>query len=131
MAPRFGIMSIIRPGSGEPPAVIMARMSPSWSAGNISFGGLPPASKSSNFSLMRCISVLGKREKTRTFSGIGTAHRDKNEGAEVVAQFRPSLFTLIDHASIEQRAGVDLHARSHGGRNRDALDAGALGARGL
>ena len=28
-----------------------------------------------------------------------------------------------------QAAGLDLDARSHGGRNRDALDIGALGAR--
>jgi hypothetical protein len=40
---------------------------------------------------MRCISILGKREKTKTFSGISFfLPASQNEGAEVVAQFRPS-----------------------------------------
>src|SRR5262249_30713258 len=113
----------------------MARTSASSSAENRSFGGLPPASRSSNFSPMRCISVLGKREKTRTFSGIfffRLAPASQNEGAEVVARFRPSSFiNCFARALVEDRARLDLHARAHRGGDRDALNVGALGTCGL
>src|SRR6185437_7049980 len=135
MAPRFGSRSIILPGSGEPPAVIMARTRASSSAENRSFGGLPPASIRSNVSPMRCVSVLGNREKTRTFSwtfsDIGShPSNSKTRGGSGCPI--PPLQSIASRAClVEQRARLDLHARSHGGGHRDALDVGALGACGL
>src|SRR6516162_1227709 len=120
-------MSIICPGSAVPPAVIIARTLESSSAENNWFGGLPLASRSSKRSPMRCISDLGKREKTRTFSGMSTS----TQRAELVAQFRPLILHVLYPTSAEQGARLDLHARSHGGGDRDALDIGALGARRL
>src|SRR5262245_61571949 len=121
-------MSIMLPGSGVPPAVIIALTSASCSAGNIWFGGLPPASRRSKRSPMRSISALGKREKTRTFSGIATYLKRKGRNRFAISPF------AAFHSSPElgkQGARVDLDARPHGRGDRDALDIGSLRARGL
>src|SRR6185437_11653959 len=54
----------------------------------------------------------------------------KNKGRKWLPNSAPSINRLA-RASVQQRARLDLHARSHGGGNRDALDVGALGTRGL
>src|SRR3984893_14334335 len=127
MAPSFGIMSIIAPPSGVPPAVIMARMPESCSAVNASVGGLPAASINSNRSPMRTIIALGKREKIRTLLGIGLFPNVKTKGGTGFPV--PPLYAFfVPTTSAEQAARLNLDARSHGGGNRDALDVGALGA---
>src|SRR5262249_54672396 len=118
-------MSIMLPGSGVPPAVIIALTSASCSAGNIWFGGLPPASRRSKRSPMRSISALGKREKTRTFSAIATHLKRKGRNRFAISPFATFLQAP---SSAEQGAGVDLHAGPHGRGDRDALDVGALRA---
>src|SRR3954449_12574801 len=54
----------------------------------------------------------------------------QTQRAEPVTRFRPAL-THRARPLTEQRARLDLHARSHGGGDRDALDVGTLGAGGL
>src|SRR5258708_26124698 len=130
MAPSFGIMSIIAPPSGVPPAVIMARMPESCSAVNASVGALPAASINSNRSPMRTIIAFGKREKIRTLLGIGLFPNVKTKGGTGFPV--PPLYAFfVPTTSAEQAARLNLDARSHGGGNRDALDVGALGAGGF
>src|SRR5258708_46300 len=126
MAPSFGIMSIISPPSGVPPAVIMARTGASSSAENTSLGRLPAASISSKRCPMRSIIAFGKREYIRTCSGIGRIPDVKTKGRN--RSPRPPLTHCCTRLTLVQASRLDLHARSHGRGDRDALDVGTLGA---
>src|ERR1700681_778766 len=57
--------------------------------------------------------------------------RFPTKGAEQVSPSRPCIIVETRSTSAEQAARLDLDARAHGGRNRHALDVGALGAGGF
>src|SRR6202030_11121 len=126
MAPSFGSMSMTSEPNLLPPAAMVARTDASSSAANVSFGFFPAPSIKSKCWPMRANCAFGKRWRIRTFSDIGDL---KCEGRNR-RRSRPLQFSLST-ARLVQRARLDLHARPHGGGDRDALDVGTLGAGGL
>src|ERR1700748_159307 len=127
MAPSFGSMSMTSAPNLLPPAAMVARTEASSSAENVSFGFLPAASIKSKCWPMRVNCAFGKRCRIKTFSDIGAPLKCEGRNRR---RSRPLQLSLSS-ARLVQRARLALHARPHGGGNRDALDVGALGAGGL
>src|SRR4051794_27404693 len=124
-------MSITSAPNLLPPAAIVARTDASSSVENTSFGFFPAVSIKSKCCPMRANCAFGKRWRIRTFSDTARGSQlDKHKGRKWLPSSAP-LFNSPARASIEQRRGVDLHARSHRRGHRDALDVGALRAGGL
>src|SRR5689334_16524706 len=127
MAPSFGSISMTSAPNLLPPAAIVARTDDNSSAENVSFGFLPAASIRSKCWPMRTSCAFGKRWRIKTFSGIGSPQMQRAKPLPIP----PFAIPVSSHGFLMNRARLDLHARPHGGGDRDALDVGALGAGGL
>src|ERR1019366_9944524 len=97
-----------------------------------SASGFPAAFIRSKRCPMRTSIAFGKREWIKTLSDIDASCWIAKQRAGRVAPFRPGSSESGSQPGLtEQAARLNLHAPSHPGGNRHALDVGALRARRL